>query len=779
MIKYGLNWFRRKSLTFRLSVSILICVLLGGIGLQFFLLQHSKPIIRAHIDDLANKSLQEAISTMRSLGLETESAALTMKNALKELRHDNKAMMQNLLSSALKTLAYDKSDTSHAWIYVFPDGDVKHGTLYTGRLNDNEFSFTATHIEDFYQHYPWFKQVPKEEQTYWSEPYIDVDHPQKPLVSTCLLPFKFAGSKEFDGLVAVSVDLKSVQKEFAEYDFKDRGRFLLLSHEGLYVVHPDKNIEMKKTIFDLAREYNLPQLELTGIELQRGHSGNMLMPQSSVFKSPVIFFYASIPDWKWGICLVFSSQSFFEPLYAFQVKTSIAMLFGLLILFALISIICHHSTKPLLDLSKIALQYGKGDFSATLPENNSNDEIGIMTDAFHKMRTNLLQHIELVKHNASEQQKSLSELQIAEHIQRSVLPIDLPLHPALEVNAAMQPARKIGGDFYDFYFIDEKHFAIVIADVSGKGIPAALYMMTAKALIKTISKADIPLSQVFYFVNKELCLGNNTNTFVTAFLGILDVESGILEYVNAGHNPPFYKDSKGYHMMKTARNLVLGGIENTTYQSEKLQMHAGERIFLYTDGITEAQNRHGAFYGEERLQKLLQKNLQNPSDTMQQIAADVALFADGAEQSDDFTILELLYLGADSGDVVFKADVKNTDDVISYMQQDMDKNKIPADKQSNIIIATEEIFSNIAQYAYQSDGLVRIKTSMNDKTYEIKFSDNGHPYNPLERTDPDITKSIDERDIGGLGIFLVKKMTDKAAYQRLNDQNVLTISINI
>ena len=773
------KWIQRKSLTFRLSVSILTCVLLGGIGLLLYLAQNSKPIIRAHIEDLAKQTLQDSISTMKVIGWETEAAAQTIKNALKELKPDDEAMMRNLLSSSLKTLDENESDTSHAWIYVFPDGDVKHGTLYSGTLYNDRFSFKATHIEDFYQHYPWFKKVPKAEQTYWSEPYVDNDHPEKPLVATCLLPFKFAGSEEYNGLVAVSIDLKTVQKQFAEQDFKGRGRFLLLSREGLYVVHPDKNIELKKTIFDLARDYNLPQLQFTGEELQKGHTGSISMPASSVYHSSVIFFYAAIPDWKWGICLVFSQESFFEPIYNFQIKILIVIFFWLIILFLLISVICHRSTKPLLDLSKIALQYGRGDFSAVLPENCSDDEIGVMTEAFHKMRSNLLKYIEMIKRNAFEQQKNLSELKIAEHIQRSVLPVNFPRHPNIELNAYMQPARKIGGDFYDFFFIDAAHFAIVIADVSGKGVPAALYMMTAKALIKTIASTGAKPAEVFNQVNQELCQSDN-NMFVTAFLGILNYQTGVLEYVNAGHNPPIYKNKDtGYQLLDIKRNIVLGGIENITYQAQKIQMHEGERIFLYTDGVNEAQNTVGGFYGEDRLINKLNQNPQNPTETMHEIAADVARFAGEAEQSDDLTMLELLYTGNHLENQVFVADVKNTQTVLAYIEEDMAQKNIPPAKQSNIVVATEEIFSNIAQYAYRYGGFVHINTRIENNTYFVQFSDNGDLYNPLEKTDPDITQSAEERDVGGLGIFLVKKMTDSVTYKRHKDRNILTIGINL
>ncbi|MBO6290558.1 MAG: SpoIIE family protein phosphatase [Alphaproteobacteria bacterium] len=771
------SWFRHKSLTFRLSVGVLSCVFAGGIGLLLFLSQYSKPIIKSYVDIAAQQSLQKVVSAMSTVAWETEAAALTMKNTLKELETSNIEMMRNILSSAIQTLDYDQSDNSHSWIYVFPDGEVKSGTLYSGIIEEGQFVFHKQEVADFYKKYPWFTDVPKEEKTFWSEPYIDSEHDKDLWVVTCLIPFKFKGSDEYNGLVCVSIDLSAVQKEISSYEFQTTGRFLLLSHNGLYIEHTNPEITLKKTIFDLAKEYNLPQLKKAGEELQKGHSGNILMPYSSVYNSAVIFFYMPVPDINWGVCLVFSQDVFFEPFKEFEVKTLASMIAGLVVLFLLISWICRRATKPLLDLSQIALQYGQGDFSAMLPTSDTQDEIGIMTDAFHRMRDNLLHHIEIIKNGVAEQQRNMKELEIANHIQQTALPTDFPVHPAFEVSASMVPAKSIGGDFYDAFFVDDEHFAVVIADVSGKGIPASLVMMTTKALIKTVARTGAEVSDIAAVVNNELCLNNKTGMFVTAFLAILNIKTGQLDYVNAGHNSPFYKDKDGYKMMETAHDIVLGGLEGVEYTQHSVQMKAGDRLFLYTDGVSEAQNEQGGFYGENRLLKVLNSHSQSPEDTLYFVSADVEKFVNGAERSDDITMLELLYCGASDKLKVFPADVSYTDKLLATIEEDMMASNIDVKQQTNLIVASEEIFSNIAQYAYQTTGRMRLKITQTDKSYTLQFSDYGQAYNPLAQDTPDLLQSADERNIGGLGIFLVRKMTDKVTYQYKNDQNILTISI--
>ena len=444
----------------------------------------------------------------------------------------------------------------------------------------------------------------------------------------------------------------------------------------------------------------------------------------------------------------------------------------------MINFVCRRSTKPLLDLSKVALQYGEGDFSAVLPENISNDEIGVMNIAFHNMKTSLLKHIELVQEAATERQKGESELEIAQKIQQGALPVNFPNHQAFEICATMTAAKKVGGDFYDFFFIDSEHFAVVIADVSGKGIPAALTMMNTKALIRSIAKTENSISKVFYNVNNELCR-SGADMFVTAFMAVLNLKNGELRYVNAGHNAPYVRTVSGYNVLKINRNIVLGGLPNMKFKAETLQLKEGDRLFLYTDGVNEAQNRAGEFYGDDRLTAVLNRELQSPSDALNQVKTDVAEFTQGAEQSDDMTMLELLYCGPSQDTFVTEANVKNIDKILNYVEQDMKAKNIGIKVQNKIMVATEEIVSNIAQYAYRQVGMLRLRTEVVDGMYLMHFLDNGMSYNPHDRSMPELDVTAEDREIGGLGIYLVRKMTDFMDYKRENGRNILDIGIKI
>ena len=773
------KWFKRQSLTFRLSVSISVCVLAGVAWLSFYLAEHSHPIIRAHIEGLARRPLQDAVADLASSGWETENAALTIKNTLKELSRTDVDMMRHLLHSGMQTLFHDESDAAHAWVYVFENEDVTVGTMYSAVMDEGNFQFKAKKIKDFYKLYPWFKAVPKEEEVFWSEPYIAEGFDKKSPVVTCLIPFKFVGSDKFDGLVAVSMDLAVLRKDIAKFEANSIGKYWVISPEGRFIIHPDMQLQDNATLQDIAVQNKLPQLQQAYKDIQNGKNGSIEIPVSTVFDSASMVFYAPVSDLKWGVGLVCSKKEFVAPLRDLQVKIVTFMMLWLVALLFLIHFICRRSTKPLLDLSKVALQYGDGDFSAVLPENISNDEIGVMNSAFHKMKTSLLKHIDLVREAASERQKGESELEIAQKIQQAALPGVFPTHTAFEICAVMKAAKKVGGDFYDFFFIDSEHFAVVIADVSGKGIPAALTMMNTKALISSITKNESSVSKVFYNVNNELCKGG-ADMFVTAFMAVLNLKTGELRYVNAGHNPPYMRTADGYKMLKVNRNIVLGALPNMKFQAQTLQMKKGDRLFLYTDGVNEAQNNAGEFYGDARLAAVLNRELQSPFDALNQIKTDVAEFTQGAEQSDDLTMLELLYCGMEQNVFVMEANVKNIDKILHYIEQNMQNNNIDIKAQNRIMVATEEIVSNIAQYAYQRLGILRLRTEIANGMYYMYFTDNGAPYDPRMRDVPnDFDAPAEERSIGGLGIYLVRQLTDFMDYKRQNGQNILTLGIKL
>jgi len=372
------------------------------------------------------------------------------------------------------------------------------------------------------------------------------------------------------------------------------------------------------------------------------------------------------------------------------------------------------------------------------------------------------------------------ELIFARNIQLSSLPTPLETQKGLDLYSLMATAKEVGGDFYDFYYVDKDHLAILVADVSGKGIPAALFMMKSKTLIKSLAKKGMHADEIFTAANKELCSENEAEMFVTAWMGIIDTQTGEMEYVNAGHNAPLIGTQKkhDFHYFKTAANLVLGGFDSFKFKSGKTKLEKGQTIFLYTDGVTEATNSNNELYGEDRLLKEINKvdGVTNKI-LVQTIKQDVDEFVGEAPQFDDITMLAFTFLGKGE---MFKLDItsdkKDFERAFEFITYRLSEAMTPA-KLNHLLIAMDEILSNISNYAYgDKQGPITIIIKNIDEDVNITIVDEGTPYNPLEKEDPDISLSAEERQIGGLGIFMVKKLMDDVKYYYDNHCNILIMS---
>ena len=255
----------------------------------------------------------------------------------------------------------------------------------------------------------------------------------------------------------------------------------------------------------------------------------------------------------------------------------------------------------------------------------------------------MITYIEKQRRIALERSRLQSELEVATVIQRSLLPViteSYPGRPEIGVAASMEPAKEVGGDFYDLFFVDKDRMAFVIADVSGKGVPAALFMATSKTTIQNCVR-DIPsLAQAMMTANDSLCGNNEAEMFVTVWIGVLELTTGLLTFVSAGHNPPVLISGSGTELIKRRNGFVLAGMDGVKYREETVELKKGDKLFLYTDGITEAHNRKNELYGDERLVSLLSGLGDASADAVVDcVKKDVAAFAEGREQFDDMTML--------------------------------------------------------------------------------------------------------------------------------------------
>ena len=282
-------------------------------------------------------------------------------------------------------------------------------------------------------------------------------------------------------------------------------------------------------------------------------------------------------------------------------------------------------------------QISGGNLDVTV-DVRSNEEFSSLSDDINATVVTLKRYIDEAAARIDK------ELELARQIQHSALPSVFPPYPKrndFSIYALMEPAKEVGGDFYDFYLLDENTLAFVIADVSGKGIPAALFMMTTKTMLKGFAEAGLEINEVFARANRKLCEGNDTGMFVTAWMGLLDLRTGLLRYANAGHNPPLIRSQNGtYAYLKARPNFVLAGMEQVPYRTCELQLRPGDEIFLYTDGVTEAQNGRQELFGEQRLLSALnERKSLSVQETCENVRANVDSFVGGADQFDDITMV--------------------------------------------------------------------------------------------------------------------------------------------
>lgn len=408
-------------------------------------------------------------------------------------------------------------------------------------------------------------------------------------------------------------------------------------------------------------------------------------------------------------------------------------------------------------------------------------ETGHLAVAFKKMMQDVEYYIGDITRITAEKERIHAELQVASQMQADMLPDSKKMLAGsreFTLCARMLPAKEMGGDFYDFFMVDEDNLAFLVADVSGKGVPAALFMVVAKTLLKNRTRNAASAAQAFTDANEGLCKDNYNDMFVTAWMGVLTISTGRLVFVNAGHTRPLIRQKNGSYTYLTERSgFVLAGMEDMQYTQQELYLEAGDALFLYTDGVTEANNTEHRLYGEERLAKVLNKEPKlPPQETLNAVWEDVMCYQGEAEQFDDITMLVFYYKGSGYQTKTGKPDMADIQEWNCFVDDILREKNFPQKEMAKIRIAVDEIFSNICYYSKAKS--VTIGCLVDEEAATLYFEDDGIPYNPLNRPDPDIKETAENRKEGGLGIYLVKKRMDSLRYEFVEGKNRLTMVKN-
>jgi sigma-B regulation protein RsbU (phosphoserine phosphatase) len=654
--------------------------------------------------------------------------------------------------------------------YAFKKNSLRDGFYAFYEKGTGNIRMDNTFFMDEYDYHnkDWYLEladrIKEPYQVAWTKPYTDDSG------SFSLMTTAGAGIFDDDGkMIALSTvdwEIEEVVKELTAVKPTENSFVLLCAPQQDYVISSTRtNSVIGASIKSLPWDIAANSFTFEGINYMR---------------------FGRYMDNGWFLSIQIPEKEIFAEAEKqnsrFSIIISAASIMMLFLAYLLISNLIN---KPIEQLIFAVSQLAAGDLDMQI-NISSHDELRLLADTFNKMTGELKKTIEENAFERAEKQRINTELGVAASIQTSMLPCIFPPFPErteFDIYASMIPAREVGGDFYDFFFVDKDNLAVVIADVSGKGIPAALFMVIAKTLINNNSAGNSPAA-VFENVNKKLCENNEMGLFVTAIIGFYNIPTGRFVFVNAGHNPPLLKRyGESYEFVRTDPCIVLAFMEDIKYKEQELYLQPGDALYLYTDGVTEAMSGDKELFGEQRLLNALNENKDCcPQELLQAVKREVDNYADGTEQADDITMLALkISENPDNPEKKMKlqAKVENLARIIDFVNRELERNGCPPDMQDRINVAVEEIFVNIAHYAYeQGTGDVTLVISVTDKAV-IKFEDTGKYYNPLESADPDLETDLSSREIGGLGIYLVKKLVDSIEYSRIDNKNILTITKNL
>jgi len=461
-------------------------------------------------------------------------------------------------------------------------------------------------------------------------------------------------------------------------------------------------------------------------------------------------------------------------------------------------------TRPLAQIAERMAQFMRQQpdeqASGQTPELPRGDEAAYLAQSFSKMasvirsqqtalqeaNTSLEQRVQErtaeLRRTTAEKERIGSELRIASEIQKSILPRTFPPFPDradFEIYATTIPALEMGGDFYDFFLIEDKRLGVVIADVSGKGVPAAIFMAVSRSLLKATALASVSPSECLEHVNRLLYPDNESAMFVTVFYGILHTDTGELEFSNGGHNVPYVIGGDRIVPVGTPGGMALGVLGDARYQTSRMSLNAGETLVLYTDGVTEAMDPQNRFYSTPRFEQTIQRLAdQRPIDLLTKVVEDVQAFSSGAVQADDITLLAMQYRQPALLEITLANRPAELQRLASEVERFAQNHRIPERDVQALSLALDEVVTNTISHGYddQEAHEIRVGVTLANGRLSAEVEDDGRPFNPLTAPPPDLTSDVDERPVGGLGIHLVRSLMEQVDYRRESGKNHLIMS---
>ena len=773
----------RRKLSVRVSLWVVFfAAIIFNVALGFLFYQ-SREAVRQEAISRATTILDKTSLRVEGILNRVEVASNMTKWLV--MRHPNKADSMFVYSRGMLQNNPDFYNCSIAFEpYYFKDKG-RYFSAYTKHIGDSLRTIQGG--SDHYQYFfaDWYLMSQLLGKPCWTEPYMDLDvatNTSEMVTSYCQTIKNKQG--QVIGVINTSLSITWLSQTISEVKPYPNSYSIMIGRGGTYFVHPDTTKITRQTIFTQTLEQPDTALTALGYAMQRGEEG---MKHMNIDGKDSYVFYKPLGHTGCSMAIVCPESDIFGGFDHLRNSVRAIVLVGLLLMLYLFIRIITRELQPLRRLAHEAETIASGQFDAELPDFQRVDEIGQLSHSFGNMQQSLVKYIDELKNTTAQKASIESDLRIASGIQMGMLPEKFPTRDDrddVQLYASLTPAKEVGGDLFDFYFRDEKLF-FCIGDVSGKGVPASLFMAVTRSTFRTVSAHESMPDCIVTTMNKAIADMNKTHMFVTLFVGVLDLPTGRLHYCNAGHDAPLLVGA-GVGELACDSNIPVGFMPTWKYSLQETQIFTGTTILLFTDGLTEAMNADYAQFQIERVNDVafqaLSHGQQEPRQLIAQMTDAVHDFVGDAEQSDDLTMMAIQYIRQQSDvrmhkNLVLPCDLQEVPRLNAFVEEVCQDVGFDEQTTMSIKVAVEEAVVNVMKYAYppgqQRD--VTIEAASNDVRLKFTIIDCGMPFDPTVQSEVDTTLSAQERKIGGLGIHIIRQNMDSINYERIDNLNVLTL----
>lgn len=779
----GIKNYVRRKLSIKVSLWVVFfAAIIFNVALGFLFYQ-AREAVREEAISKATQILKNTSIRVESI-LNRVEVASNMTMWLVQ-RHPDRADSMFVYSRGMLLNNPDFYNCSIAFEpYYFKDKG-RYFSAYTKYIGDSIRTIQGGNDNYQYFYMDWYLMAKLLDKPSWTEPYIDIDVATNTseMVTSYCQPLK-NHQGEVIGVINTSLSLNWLSHTISAVKPFPNSYSIMIGRGGTYFVHPDSTKITRQTIFTQTLEHPDTALTALGHAMQRGEEG---LKQMNIDGKDCYVFYKPLGQTGCSMAVVCPESDIFQGFDRLRNSVRAIVFVGLfLMLFFFIRVITSE-LQPLRRLAEEAETIASGQFDTQLPELQRIDEIGQLSQSFGNMQQSLVKYIEELKDTTIQKASIERDLSIASDIQMGMLPVKFPTkedRDDVQLYASLTPAKAVGGDLFDFYFRDEKLF-FCIGDVSGKGVPASLFMAVTRSIFRTVSVHESMPDRIVTIMNRTIADMNKTNMFVTLFVGVLDLPTGRLHYCNAGHDAPLLVGA-GVGELHCDANIPVGFMPQWKYTLQEAHIFTGTTIFLFTDGLTEAEDINHAQFQMERVHEVagqaLAQQKQEPKELIGSMTEAVHQFVGDAEQSDDLTMMAIQYIKQQHDvklrkSIVLPNDVKEVSKLTAFVEEVCEAMGLDGALTAQLTLAIEEAVVNVMKYAYppQKRGDVTIEAQSNDLRLKFTIIDSGMPFDPTVRAEVDTTLSAEDRPIGGLGIHLVRKIMDSINYERVDSLNVLTL----